>query len=201
MTPWRTQSKFAPITTRSRYFSSAARKAGSPSFGGLKTISKITTRAPAAKSRSSMIAQTSRDHGNGRSVINSNARFPGISSGPTGSHFHRTLVDPEENQILPRWSCSGLPGGARPRTPVRPTTGRRGTESREAVPEEDQSRPENADRRENQEAMPTEPMHGDILWNRARSKKENLTADSRRPARATPQRVVIPSPRRRRGIP
>src|SRR5947207_1896282 len=62
---------------------SAARKAGSPSFGLLNIRSNMTRRAPAPNKRSSKRTQSSRDHGNGRSVINSKARLPAISSGPT----------------------------------------------------------------------------------------------------------------------
>ena len=59
----------------------------------------MTNRAPAPKSRSSKSAQTSRDHGNGRSVINCKARLFASSSGSRGGKFQRALVDSEKNKV------------------------------------------------------------------------------------------------------
>src|SRR5262249_29644853 len=52
----------------------------------LKSKSNITSRAPAPKSLSSKSAHTSRDHGNGRSVISCNTRLPWSSSALNGGN-------------------------------------------------------------------------------------------------------------------
>ena len=62
----------------------------------------MTIRAPAAKSRSSRSAQTSRDQGKGFAVMNWKARLFASSSGEKRRQLERALVDPEKNEVVAR---------------------------------------------------------------------------------------------------
>jgi hypothetical protein len=73
-----------------------------------KMMSKITSRAPAANNWSSMIAHTSRDHGNGRSFINCRARFPSSSSGRNGGRSSVFWSIPRKTKSGPDGSGAAL---------------------------------------------------------------------------------------------
>src|SRR5438067_2210046 len=122
-------------------------------------MSNMTNRAPAPNKRSSKRAQTSRDHGKGRSVISSKARLPAMSSGPTASN----CIDCQKNEIITRGGLTAFPAQRVLKTLLAPPRHRNEGQRWKEIAQQNHGGPKRADCGKGQTTVTRQPGHWVIL--------------------------------------